>query len=152
MSGPLAFSVAFGASRYSPACVSSQRFFRIESVSHFHNLCSQISIRVADYGLCSNILTFSLLSGSSCPINAKSFHSYINRLAILLLPSCFMKFTSMNGSTSPPHDALLYIPEHRCWFSAFWSYTCNVSQTSGSPANSTSNTYEHNLHCIHEAS
>jgi hypothetical protein len=33
-----------------------------------------------------------------------------------------MNFVRMNGSTDPPHDFRLYIPEHRCRFASSCFY------------------------------
>jgi len=59
------------------------------------------------------------------PINGSSCHSKMTMLtrgSPSSFDSSFMNFVRMKGSTDPPHDFRLYMPEHRCRFasSCFW--------------------------------
>jgi hypothetical protein len=51
------------------------------------------------------------------PIKPESRHSYTIKLTTLLL-SPGMSWTRMKGSTAPPQEALLYMPEHLWLFSS----------------------------------
>ena len=58
-------------------------------------------------------------SSPNCfPNSEESFHSHTMTLTVGSLSSLFLSvstnLTSMNGSTGPPQDFLLYMPEHFC--------------------------------------
>jgi len=59
------------------------------------------------------------------PMRFLSCHSNTTTLTIgSASPSSFVfkNLTSMKGSTGPPHDFRLYMPEHRCVLPSFWVY------------------------------
>jgi hypothetical protein len=66
------------------------------------------------------------LIGISCgfPSSIVSFHSHMTTATVgsampLFLSPFFLNFTNMKGSTFPPHDFLLYMPEH-FWLSIWF--------------------------------
>lgn len=71
-------------------------------------------------------ITSGASSDGQTPTRASSFHSNITRLTTgseSLSGSAFTKVVEMNGSVSPPQDALLYMPLHCRLFASVWSYT-----------------------------
>ena len=93
------------------------------------------------YDICGIWRTSSGLSGTGLPNKFLSWYSNMTRLTGSSMAFGFcLNMTWMKGSTEPPHDFLLYMPEHRCVLSSFWSYA-HISRCSSFPIFSSVHVY-----------
>src|SRR2546423_10613051 len=124
MIGLLDNSVALGASMKAPSSASVHRpaLTLSESQIVFLTAVWQPLAMFNDFQLCQRTGSFGSLYR---PIRGSSCHSktiMLTRGSLSLPDSSFMNFVRMKGSTEPPQDFRLYMPEHRCLFasSCFW--------------------------------
>ena len=121
----------------SPICVSLHScalMFSSSQMYSFFTVANELDDARLTSSRAGNHLTTTASTIGYLPTYSSSFHSKMMMLTMgSSFPSaaCFSKSTEMDGSNDPPHDFMLYMPEHICLSSSLFC-CCRLVSRRGS--------------------